>query len=119
MFPGVISLLIIFSCAFRPEVGWLVYHTASLTTGSTSWIPSTNALMIFPYSWILIAMPMTWVAKFLDDRKVKYIPRFIIFLCGYGALLLAASCSAWYFESRKAERTWDKTLKSGAAVVHV
>ncbi len=119
MFPGVISLLIIFSCAFRPEVGWLVYHTASITTGSTSWIPSTNALMIFPYSWILIAMPMSWVAKYLDDRKVKYLPRFIIFLCGYGALLLAASCAAWYLESRKAERTWDKTLKSGAATVRV
>ena len=119
MFPGVISLLIIFSCAFRPEVGWLVYHTASITTGSTSWIPSTNALMIFPYSWILIAMPMSWVAKYLDDRKVKYLPRFIIFLCGYGALLLAASCAAWYFESRQAERTWDKTLKSGAATVRV
>jgi cellulose synthase/poly-beta-1,6-N-acetylglucosamine synthase-like glycosyltransferase len=117
LFPGAISLAIIFSCAFRPEVGWLAYRLANLVTGSTSWIPPTNRLMIFPYAWILIAMPMTWVAKYLDDHKVKYLPRLIIFLCGYGAMLLAASCSAWYLESRGAERKWDKTLKTGAVVV--
>ena len=117
MFPGAISLLIIISCAFRPEVGWVFYRLAKALTGSTSWIAGTDTLMILPYSWILIAMPMAWLAKYLDDRKVPHLPRFIIFLCGYGALLLAASCTAWYLEFRKAERKWDKTLKSGAVAV--
>jgi cellulose synthase/poly-beta-1,6-N-acetylglucosamine synthase-like glycosyltransferase len=118
MFPGAISLVIIFSCAFRPEAGWVVYRVADLLTGSTTWIPATNSLMILAYAWILIAMPMAWLAKYLDDHHVKGVPRFIIFLCGYGALLLGAACAAWYLESKKAERTWDKTLKSGNVVVH-
>jgi len=73
--------------------------------------------MLFAYLWIALAMPLAWLAKYLDDKKVKYVPHFIIFFVGYGALILAAACSAWWREMRGADHTWDKTLKSGSVGV--
>jgi len=117
LFPGFVSLVIVVSCAFRPDVGWTVHHLAKWLTGSSTWVPPADRLMLFAYLWIALAMPLAWLAQYLDDKKVKYVPHFIIFFVGYGALILAAACSAWWREMRGADHTWDKTLKSGSVGV--
>ena len=117
LFPGIVSLVIVTCCTFRPQMGWLVHHLAALLTGNSDWVPTADSMMIFAYIWIAIAMPMTGLAKYLEDRNVKYLPRILVLFCGYGSLLLAAAFTAWFREFRHADRVWHKTVKYGSIEV--
>ena len=110
MFPGIISLVLIVYSLFPPVFLPLIDLSADVLP---TW--AQNALRIFLYSWISMAMLVSWFAKELETsgRFGSWLSPFVLQLGGYGPFLCAVTFGAYVKELRGAEMKWDKTVKTG------
>lgn len=108
MFPGLISLFVnlnaLFPFAFVPVVHWLALNRH----GTTSML-----LALFLYSWLTLAMVVSYVAKLLESSRWPKLAPIALFVGGYGAFLCAVTFASYVKELRGADMTWDKTEKTG------
>lgn len=117
MFPGAISLAILFYACFPPIVE--VYFAYSLKFYKVH--PSTlglNIIIFFMYLWLSLCMAFAYLAKYIEKfPRLKIFCPALIYTSGYGALLCATSLASYIYEYRKAEMKWDKTEKSGKVAI--
>jgi cellulose synthase/poly-beta-1,6-N-acetylglucosamine synthase-like glycosyltransferase len=110
MFPGLINLaIIVYSCFPRPF--------APAVHGAPSW------LIVGVYAWLTLSMGAAWLAKALEPCRVgrlrvgRLLSPVLVYLAGYGSVLCACTFTSYLLELRRAEARWEKTEKTGKAVV--
>jgi cellulose synthase/poly-beta-1,6-N-acetylglucosamine synthase-like glycosyltransferase len=109
LFPGVISLLVISYSLWPPwidvPVAWL-----GLQLGPTG----SMVLTLFLYSWLALAMLVSFTAILLEQSRLfSWLAPTMLLLGGYGAFLCAVTFGAYVKELQGAEMKWDKTVKTG------
>ena len=67
------------------------------------------------YVWLAASLGIAYLAKVVerDSGPGKYLSTALIYLAGYGSLLCAITLAAYVKEFRRADVTWDKTVKTG------
>ncbi|MBO6939108.1 MAG: glycosyltransferase family 2 protein [Deltaproteobacteria bacterium] len=106
MFPGVISLIVIVYALVPPLFdSWLVFVPAP------SWAKAT--LVLFLYLWTALAMPVSYLAMLAEDHGHMRLSKALLYLAGYGPFLCAVTFGAYVKEWQGADKTWDKTVKTG------
>ena len=112
MFPGVVSLAIMFYAAYPPLfedvfAGWLdgigLKPTYDVMTG----------ILLFVYSWPAGCMVAAWLLKKIDASPLKPLALPGLYAVGYGPLLCAITTAGYIKELRGAEMKWEKTEKTG------
>lgn len=110
LFPGLVSLSLIFYSLWPPLFERLLSH-ASFEPESVAAVASR----LFLYSWLALSMVVAWLAKELERSggwRRRCAP-FVLQLSGYGPFLCAVTFAAYIKEWRGAEMKWDKTVKTG------
>jgi len=117
MFPGLVALLIILATCVPPLFDrWVpgLMRTAGLPTGQAV----AHPLILFVYVWLAASMLVAWLAKALEPRgRWGLLSPLLIYVAGYGPLLCAITFTAYIYEARGAEMTWDKTEKTGKVAI--
>ncbi len=109
LFPGVVSLLVMFH-AFFPQPGqWLVLQ---LQLPDGHWL--LTCITLFVYAWLGLSMAVAYSSKVLQQspRWSKLAPP-VLYFAGYGAFLCAVTFGSYVKEFQGAAMTWDKTVKTG------
>ena len=114
LFPGVISLLIMASVVASVQVNWLV-RNALVGAGIGYGPPVVRVQVLFSYVWLAGSMAIAYLAKVVERARGpgRYLSTALIYTAGYGSLLCAITLAAYVKEFRKADATWDKTIKTG------
>jgi len=117
LFPGVISLGIIFYTCFPKGFAWLVRHGAS-AAGVHVTVGDVRGLTLFAFTWLAACMLVAPCAKLAERFRVgRLLSPLIVYIGGYGPLLCAITFAAYLKEARGAEMRWDKTEKTGRVVM--
>ncbi len=110
LFPGVGALgVILYSLA--PFAGPLEGRQLAHLLGPIG----AHTAVLLVYSWPVLSMVLSWLAKELERRR----PRLrlgaitILYVAGYGPFLSAVTFAAYVKELLRAEMKWDKTIKTG------
>jgi cellulose synthase/poly-beta-1,6-N-acetylglucosamine synthase-like glycosyltransferase len=107
LFPGLISLSLIFFALFEPFLAPSMEHFTV-----ASWVRS--AFQLFLYSWLTGSMALAWTAVALERRfGPGKLSTGALYLAGYGSLLCAVTFGAYVKEAMGSAMTWDKTVKTG------
>ena len=117
LFPGVVSLgIIVYSIApvtFGALIATLFERAGIVVTAEVS-----QAVQLFCYVWLACSMVVAYAAKWFAARlRSDLVPKVLVELAGYGALLCAVTLAAYVREIQGAGNTWDKTIKTGKAAV--
>ncbi len=113
LFPGVVSLAIILYSMAPGPLGTLLAHVVH-TLGITMSLPRVDALEFFLYTWLTSSMLVAYAARWLSGRwRLEVLPRILVQIAGYGALLSAVTVAAYIREIQGAGLAWDKTIKTG------
>ena len=73
---------------------------------------------MFIYAWLTLSMVVAWLAKSLESRRFgRLLSPVLIYLVGYGSLLCACTFASYVLELRRADAQWEKTEKTGKAMV--
>ncbi|MGW8379057.1 glycosyltransferase [Streptomyces sp. ODS28] len=111
VFPGIVAVLIMVIAAV-PRVFEPLLARWGLGLGPES----AHPLVVFFYIWLLLCLPLAWLAKVVAGRRrLRWLAPVLVHLTGYGSLLAACSVAAFFLELRGAEMRWDKTEKTGKA----
>lgn len=109
-FPGIISVIVIFS-AFLPgvvEVGIPALFGLRFTEDGLF------ILRVCLYIWIPFSMVGAMFARKIEKTGVgRFLSPALIYLVGYGSLLCAITFDSYIKEIMGAEARWDKTEKTG------
>lgn len=109
VFPGLVSFALIVHSLF-PEVWTAVAPLLGFTPGS---LLHTGGVL-FIYAWLAVSMAVAWSAKWLEEtRRLSWLAPVVLLIAGYGPFLCAVTLGAFVKEMTGAERTWDKTEKTG------
>ena len=109
LFPGIISLSVIIYALWPPLYAPLVELIAPYVGATT-----LTLFRAFLYSWISIAMLVSWGAKEAEIRpRLRRLAPLMLLIGGYGPFLCAVTFGAYIKELRGAEMRWDKTVKTG------
>jgi cellulose synthase/poly-beta-1,6-N-acetylglucosamine synthase-like glycosyltransferase len=108
MFPGLVGLLVNLSALFPFAVTPVIHWLAPDRHGAAS-----TALALLLYSWLTLAMVVSYAAKALEGSRFRKLAPVALYLGGYGAFLCAVTFAAYVKELRGAEMKWDKTEKTG------
>ena len=114
LFPGVVSLAIMASVLLSVQVNWLARNT--LAQAGVGYGHSVVAAeVLFAYVWLAGSMAVAYLAKLVerDSGPGKYLSMALLYIAGYGSLLCVITLTAYLKEIRRAETTWDKTMKTG------
>jgi cellulose synthase/poly-beta-1,6-N-acetylglucosamine synthase-like glycosyltransferase len=105
LFPGLVSVAIIgYTCLQGLTGDWGI-------TGS-------DPLAWFLAGWLAGCMPIAWLAMRLETAPGgRWWSRALIYVAGYGAFLCLVTLAAYLRELRGAERRWEKTEKTGRALL--
>lgn len=104
LFPGIISLLVIAYSLVPP----LVAPLAEMVPQGV-----IDVLIVFLYAWTALCMPASWSALAFERKGYPRLAKATLYLAGYGPFLCAVTFGAYVREAMGAERTWDKTVKTG------
>ena len=75
-------------------------------------------LIMFIYAWLTLSMAVAWLAKAIEPRRFgRLLSPLLVYLVGYGSVLCACTFASYVKELRRAEAHWEKTEKTGKAVV--
>jgi cellulose synthase/poly-beta-1,6-N-acetylglucosamine synthase-like glycosyltransferase len=111
LFPGLVNLAIIVHVCF-PRLLQAVPYAVHLSPRHTGW------LTVFVYAWLAGSVAVGYLAKAIEPHKAgRLISTFVVYLAGYGSLLCACTFASYVQELRRAERTWDKTEKTGKVTI--
>ncbi len=106
-FPGLLSLGVMLLALLQPFQtigGWA-------RPGDWSWGDVACHIIL---AWTAITTILAWaIYRFDKAGGPKWLRNIGLVLIGYGPLLCAVSCAAIVAELKKADLTWDKTIKSG------
>lgn len=105
LFPGIVSL------------GIIVY---ALAPGLVQpWLPvSADVVGWFLTFWLAGCMAVAWLAIAVERRRGgMLLSKVLLYLAGYGAFLCLVTLGSYVAELRGTERRWDKTEKSGRALL--
>ena len=113
LFPGAISLAIILYSMAPGPFGTLL-ESAAHALGIAMTSPRTDALEFFLYTWLTSSMLVAYAARWLSGRwRLEVLPRILVQIAGYGALLSAVTVASYVREIQGAGLAWDKTIKTG------
>jgi cellulose synthase/poly-beta-1,6-N-acetylglucosamine synthase-like glycosyltransferase len=117
MFPGAISVIIMLAAIWPPALRFVIYHALALI-GLTTLRHHGAVLELFTYAWLSGAMLVAYLGKVAETRRFgRFLGPLLIYIGGYGALLCAVTFASYLLEARGADRTWEKTEKTGKAAV--
>lgn len=116
LFPGVISLFVIFHACF-PAIFRALADGLSDLTGIVIGATGSDLFLLFAYVWVALCMPAAWVAKRLDQAGLRTLGGVVLRIVGYGPLLCAVTFTAYVAEARHVEQRWEKTEKTGKVAV--
>ena len=68
---------------------------------------------LFLYLWLSLAMAVSYGAVWVERRGWQRLATVLLYVGGYGPLLCAVTVGASVKELQGAQRTWDKTVKTG------
>lgn len=109
LFPGIVSLLVISYSLWPP---WIDLPMNALGLHLDGWW--RTALTLFLYSWLALAMLVSFCAILAEQsRRFKWLASPLLLLGGYGAFLCAVTFGAYVKEFQGADMKWDKTVKTG------
>jgi cellulose synthase/poly-beta-1,6-N-acetylglucosamine synthase-like glycosyltransferase len=108
LFPGVISLAVILYSLFPP-----LFQPLARAIGWENYPVLQQAMTLFLYSWLTLAMAVSYAAKELAARGFPRLAKITLYLGGYGPFLCAVTFGAYVKEIMGASMTWDKTVKTG------
>ncbi|MEM6704056.1 MAG: glycosyltransferase family 2 protein [Acidobacteriota bacterium] len=112
LFPGLVSLAVI-SYSFAPGI----VDLPVVRDGVTQLTPYNTVTTLFLYGWVAGSMLVAFLALLLEQLgRLALLSPWVLHLGGYGAFLCAVTFGAYVEELRGAERTWDKTEKTGKVV---
>ena len=99
-FPGLVALGVMALALLKPLIGWTdAVH------------PIVVQIVL---AWTAISTVAGWAIYRLDKAGApKWLRNPLLVVVGYGPVLCAIACAAIVAELRKADLTWDKTIKSG------
>lgn len=108
-FPGIVALGInlyaLFPFAFAPLIDQLTLDSEGLVV---------MALTLLLYSWLTLAMVVSWGAKLLEKTpRLRWAAPVALWIGGYGSFLCAVTFGSYVKEIRGSAMTWDKTEKTG------
>ena len=108
LFPGLISLALIVHSLCPPLLGpvvdaFVAHGGPRLQAGGT----------LFLYLWLSLAMAVSYGAVWVERRGWQRLATVLLYVGGYGPLLCAVTVGAYVKELQGAQRTWDKTVKTG------
>ena len=110
LFPGVISLAIMFALFVPTAWTGIAIDPAQPASGALRW------LLPVLYAWNALGMLAAWAVYRLERIGLPNRLRdALLLLVGYGAFMNAIAFAAMVAQWRKVEQRWDKTLKSGKA----
>jgi cellulose synthase/poly-beta-1,6-N-acetylglucosamine synthase-like glycosyltransferase len=116
MFPGLVSLALIFYALFPGPASYLFEQLLSLT-GVTLTHREERGIVLVIYLWLAVSMVVAWLAKLAEQRPGgRWLSPVLLHVGGYGPLLCAVTFAAYVKEARRAELTWEKTEKTGKAL---
>jgi cellulose synthase/poly-beta-1,6-N-acetylglucosamine synthase-like glycosyltransferase len=106
LFPGLVSLAVIFSSLVPPLGGAM-----------TSWIPvgwPQHVGIVALYLWPSLGMAVAYLALRLEQSKHwQWLALPTLYIAGYGSFLCAVTVCSYYKEWKGASMVWDKTIKTG------
>ncbi len=111
-FPGFVSLLIIIATCFPPVYEDYVPDLAS-KVGITLDETAARVTLLFAYAWLTLSMVVAWLAKAVENTRLRFLTPFFVFAAGFGSLLSAITLASWIKEARGADTNWEKTEKTG------
>jgi GT2 family glycosyltransferase len=108
LFPGLVNLAIIAaSCFPRPA------HALGHALGVSGRL--AGAVMLFAYAWLAVSLAAGYLVKV--RRGGRLAAMLLLYLAGYGSLLCACTFASYVKEARRADMTWDKTVKTGKVTI--
>lgn len=109
LFPGLISFSIILYSLFPPLFNPIL---DILIPDKSSTMATVGTLLL--YSWLGLGMVVSYCAVMVERTGRHPVWALVLlYLGGYGPLLCAVTVGAYIKEARGAERSWDKTVKTG------
>ena len=115
MFPGAVSVIIMLAAIWPPALRFVIYHGLAFL-GLTTLRHHGTVLELFTYAWLTAAMLVAYLGKLAETRRLgRFLSPLLIYVGGYGPLLCAVTFASYLLEARGADRTWDKTEKTGKA----
>jgi hypothetical protein len=116
-FPGAINLAIIAYSCF-PRLFSSGVHSVERALGGSPGHGAPGWLIVFIYAWLTLSMAVAWLAKAIGSRRIgRVLSPLLVYLVGYGSVLCACTFTSYVKELRRAEAHWEKTEKTGKAVV--
>jgi cellulose synthase/poly-beta-1,6-N-acetylglucosamine synthase-like glycosyltransferase len=111
LFPGLVNLAIIAeSCFPRPvrAAGHALHASARLAA----------AVAVFSYAWLAASLAVGYLVKVVEPhRGGRLASAALLYLAGYGSLLCACTFASYVKEARRADMSWDKTVKTGKVTI--
>mgnify|MGYP001402246047 CR=1 FL=1 len=106
VFPGLISLVVIAYALVPPLFdSWLGL------VPFPRWVE--GGVVLFLYLWTALSMPVSYFAMLAEDHGHHRLATVLLYLAGYGPFLCAVTFGAYVKEWQGADKTWDKTVKTG------
>ncbi|HEY2242409.1 MAG TPA: glycosyltransferase family 2 protein [Streptosporangiaceae bacterium] len=116
-FPGAINLAIIAYSCF-PRLFSSGVHSVERALDGSPGHGAPGWLIVFIYAWLTLSMAVAWLAKAIGSRRIgRVLSPLLVYLVGYGSVLCACTFTSYVKELRRAEAHWEKTEKTGKAVV--
>lgn len=112
MFPGFVSLAIIVATLVPPVYEtWVpdLFDKVGISLGSDL----ERVTLVFAYVWLTLSMVVAWLAKVIENTRLRFLTPLFIYASGFGSLLSAITFASWIKEARGAEMKWEKTEKTG------
>jgi cellulose synthase/poly-beta-1,6-N-acetylglucosamine synthase-like glycosyltransferase len=113
LFPGIVSVIIMLAAVAPAPLRFIVYHLLDYV--GASFLRGYGAQVeLFTYAWLALSMLIAYLAKAAESRPGgRYLSPVLIYVAGYGSLLCAVTFGAYVKELAGADRSWDKTEKTG------
>ncbi len=112
LFPGLLSLAVMLYAVY-PPIGEALRVALGIPAGGT-WIAG---MTLFVYAWIALAMGVSYLGRVAERyAPLRRLAPPLILLGGYGAFLCAVTLGSYIKELQGADKTWDKTVKTGKVV---
>jgi cellulose synthase/poly-beta-1,6-N-acetylglucosamine synthase-like glycosyltransferase len=119
LFPGAVSLSIIFAACF-PRLLRMIFYGLLPVMGIAVTPAERRVLVLFAYAWLAGSMLVAYLGKSIEPRRYGRVPAAVfIYIAGYGPLLCACTFASYIKELRHAEMKWDKTEKTGKVAMPV
>ena len=117
VFPGFVSISIII-LSFIPGCLDYLVKDALVSGSADSLTPQVQSVVLFMYAWLATSMLGAYAAYSFEKTKgLKWASRPLLLIAGYGPLLCAITFYSYIAEIQNKEMKWDKTEKTGKAVV--